>query len=66
MNEDRLNTLLSLWQEQQAQGRDVSPTELCRDCPELAEALQERIQVFQQMNAFLQPNIAPVGAGMGR
>ena len=55
MNEDRLNSLLSIWQEQQSRGRDLKAADLCRDCPELAEALDQRIQVLRQMNALVQP-----------
>ena len=62
MSEDRLNSLLSVWQQQQAQGRDVPPTELCRDCPELADELKQRIQALCQMNALLHPGGAPSGA----
>ena len=47
MSEDRLNSLLTVWQEQQCQGRDLSAAELCRDCPELAEPLGQRIQVLR-------------------
>src|SRR5262249_36129414 len=61
MLEDRLNSLLSAWQEQQLQGHDVSAAELCRDCPELAEELGRRIAVLRQMNELVQPrSAAPV------
>jgi tetratricopeptide (TPR) repeat protein/tRNA A-37 threonylcarbamoyl transferase component Bud32 len=66
MDEDRLNTLLSIWQQRQAEGRDVQLTELCGDCPELAAALQERIGVLRQMNALAQPGGAPDGANTAR
>src|SRR5262245_61001448 len=52
MNEERLQSLLLAWQEQQAQGRDVPAAELCRDCPELAGELARRIEVVRQMNAL--------------
>jgi serine/threonine-protein kinase len=55
MVEDRLNCLLSAWQAQQVQGRDVPATELCRDCPELAEELSRRIAVLRQMNQLVTP-----------
>jgi hypothetical protein len=54
MLEDRLNSLLLAWQEQQRQGREVSAAELCRDCPELAR----RIAVLRRMNHLL-PSGAP-------
>jgi hypothetical protein len=53
MREERLNSLLLAWQEQQLQGRDVSAAELCRDCPELAEELRRRIDALRQMQALL-------------
>ena len=62
MNEDRLDSLLSVWQEQQAMGRDIQPAELCRDCPELVDELNQRIQALRQMNALLQQGGAPPGA----
>src|SRR5262249_6705 len=40
VSEDRLDHLLSAWQEQQRQGRDVPATELCRHQPDLAAALR--------------------------
>jgi hypothetical protein len=42
MSEERLNSLLSSWQEQQRQGRDLPAAALCRDCPELAEENLEK------------------------
>jgi serine/threonine-protein kinase len=50
MSEERLNNLLSAWQEQQRQGRDVPAAELCRDHPELRRELERRIQAVRQMN----------------
>jgi nicotinamidase/pyrazinamidase len=47
--EDRLNSLLSVWQQQQELGRDISPEELCLSCPELREELRQRIEVLRQM-----------------
>jgi tetratricopeptide (TPR) repeat protein len=61
MREDRLNSLLLAWQEQQLRGRDVSAAELCRDCPELAEELSQRIGVLRRMNELGQPGGTPAG-----
>src|SRR5437868_1020049 len=55
MNEERLQNLLLAWQEEQARGRDVPAAELCRDCPDLADELNERIAVLRRMNGLLQP-----------
>jgi tetratricopeptide (TPR) repeat protein/tRNA A-37 threonylcarbamoyl transferase component Bud32 len=59
MVEDRLNSLLSAWQEHQQQGRDVPAAELCHDCPELALELSRRIQVLRQMHFLMQTNGGP-------
>jgi len=63
MREDRLDSLVTAWQEHQSQGRDVSAAELCRDCPDLAEELSRRIAVLLQMNLFLQSSRAPSRPG---
>jgi WD40 repeat protein len=55
MSEERLNSLLSAWQEQQLQGRDVPAGELCRDCPELTEELSRRIRALRRKNNLAQP-----------
>jgi tetratricopeptide (TPR) repeat protein/tRNA A-37 threonylcarbamoyl transferase component Bud32 len=55
MSEDRLMSLLLAWQEQWQQGRDVPASELCHDCPELAEELSQRISVLRQMKVLIQP-----------
>jgi WD40 repeat protein/tRNA A-37 threonylcarbamoyl transferase component Bud32 len=54
MSEERLNSLLLVWQEQHLQGRDVPAADLCRDCPELAEELSKRIGALRQMNRLMQ------------
>jgi len=59
--ESHINSLLLLWQEQQAMGRDLSAAELCRDCPELAEELKQRIQVLRHINSLLHPGGAASG-----
>src|SRR5262249_53457697 len=56
--ESRLNELLANWMSLVQQGRDVSATELCRDCPELTGPLAERIEVLRRMNALLAEDCA--------
>jgi tetratricopeptide (TPR) repeat protein/tRNA A-37 threonylcarbamoyl transferase component Bud32 len=56
MSEERLQSLLSVWQQQLQQGRDVSATELCRDCPELAAELAGQIEVLKRMEALMSPD----------
>jgi serine/threonine-protein kinase len=47
-----LEELLSVWQRETEQGRDVTPMDLCRDCPELAPELERRIQALRQMDGL--------------
>jgi hypothetical protein len=47
--EERLDNLLEAWQEHHLHGRDLPASELCHDCPELAEELARRIGVLRQM-----------------
>jgi hypothetical protein len=46
---ERLESLLECWQEASAQGRDLSPEELCPDDPVLAGELAYQIGVLRQM-----------------
>jgi serine/threonine protein kinase/tetratricopeptide (TPR) repeat protein len=55
MRDNRLDSLLLAWQEQQLQGRDPPAAELCRDCPELADELNRRIAVLRRMNELVPP-----------
>jgi hypothetical protein len=59
MSNERLDSLLLAWQEQRRQGRDVPAADLCRDCPELAAELSQRIGVLRQMEALMQPTVEP-------
>ena len=51
--EDRLLELLVKWDEFHRQGRDVTPEELCSECPELVEELRSRIDIFRKMGSVL-------------
>jgi serine/threonine protein kinase len=50
MSEERLESLLSAWREQQRQGRDVPAAQLCHEYPELAPELERRIRALRQRN----------------
>jgi hypothetical protein len=52
--ESRLEELLSLWEGQLAQGRDVPAAELCRDQPELLAELERRIEQLRQLGRLVQ------------
>jgi hypothetical protein len=56
---DRLDELLLRWQEFYREGREVSPRELCADCPELAEALQRRLEAIAYWETFLGVDTEP-------
>src|SRR5437867_2981137 len=65
MSEGRLQSLLLAWQEELSRGRDAPAAELCRECPELAEELSQRIRTLRQMNALLLPEEGAHGAATG-
>jgi serine/threonine protein kinase len=52
--ESRLEALLSLWEGQLAQGRDVPAADLCRDQPELLNELERRIGRLRQLGQLVQ------------
>jgi len=51
--EDRLLDLLVEWDELHRQGHDVSPEDLCSECPELVEELRRRIDTFRNIGDVL-------------
>ncbi len=51
-NDAALSELLSLWEREQAQGLDVTVTDLCRDCPELAPDLEQHIRALRKMKGL--------------
>ncbi|HZV04485.1 MAG TPA: serine/threonine-protein kinase [Gemmataceae bacterium] len=61
--DDRVNALLSAWQEQQLQGRDLPVAELCRDCPELAAELGRLIGVLRRVKDLVQPRSSSAAFG---
>jgi serine/threonine protein kinase len=46
----RLSELLLQWEEQHMQGRDISASDLCQECPELAGPLAERIAALKRLS----------------
>src|SRR3954463_12251745 len=45
--DDRLEQLLTSYRTLRDQGRPASAADLCRDCPELTQTLQRRIDEFE-------------------
>ncbi|MBM4068647.1 MAG: hypothetical protein FJ271_06835 [Planctomycetes bacterium] len=48
----RLVDLFIRWQQLREQGQGVTPEELCRDCPELAEELKKHVDAMGSLNSF--------------
>jgi serine/threonine protein kinase len=55
---EHLEELLLRWEELAGAGQHVSAQELCRNCPELVEELQKRIDALREMD-WLQTKMAP-------
>jgi predicted Ser/Thr protein kinase len=51
--ESEILDLIVQWEEQRAAGRELSPEELCRDCPDLIEEIEARLQSVAVMNNLL-------------
>jgi len=45
----RVEELLDAWQIAHDQGREISPSTLCQDCPELCTQLEQQIQVLRHV-----------------
>ena len=58
-HESRLLDLVVEWEERRAAGQAASPEELCRNCPELVEALQEHLGAMEKMNLVLDAKRLP-------
>src|SRR3954451_21224476 len=50
-----VQTLVSLWQQHRAAGRDLPLDELCQGHPELVDELGRQIRLLQRMEALVQP-----------
>jgi WD40 repeat protein len=59
MSEERLQSLLSAWQEELSRGRELGAAELCRDCPDLVDELARRIAVLRRVNGLLESRGSP-------
>lgn len=65
MTEERLDTLLLRWQENKQRGTELSASDLCGDCPELAEELSKRIDFLRRMEDMMQTRLSSADAGSG-
>jgi eukaryotic-like serine/threonine-protein kinase len=58
--ETRLEELLALWEQRRQRGEEPALAELCRDCPELAPKLRERIRARTQLDRLNEtPDLPP-------
>jgi hypothetical protein len=60
IEQDKLEDLLDQWEAGRNQGQDLSPSELCRDCPELAEDLASEIRALKATEWMLEDEAAEV------
>jgi hypothetical protein len=54
-----LDELVSVWQREKARGRDLPATEVCRDRPELAGALERRIAALRFLDVARPADVSP-------
>ncbi len=57
--ETRVDELLSLWQERRARGQDMTPAELCADCPELLPEVERRLAALRDAQGMIDTDNAP-------
>jgi serine/threonine protein kinase len=65
-HEGRLLDIIVEWEERRAAGREASPEDLCRGCPELIEPLKESLRALNGMNALLDAEGPPPDGPAGR
>jgi tetratricopeptide (TPR) repeat protein/tRNA A-37 threonylcarbamoyl transferase component Bud32 len=51
--DERISDLLLQWEEAREQGRDLTPEELCRDCPEFLAEVARHIQALRKLAPLL-------------
>ncbi len=50
----QIDDLVSRWQARRQQGEEISPTELCRDCPELLPEVERQLGALRRMQQMLE------------
>ncbi len=65
-DEPTLDQLVSVWEQEQARGRDLPPAELCRDRPQLTNELERRINAVRQLKALVGTEATPSSSGEPR
>jgi hypothetical protein len=64
-HDDRLLEVLQRWEEFRAQNRDISPEELCADCPEQLGAVRRAMRTIRRVDTLLDPNEGGDAPGKG-
>ena len=67
-SDDRLEQLVSSYRTLRDQGRSASAADLCRDCPDLTEGLQKRINEIESAPTLLptkDPPSPPTSGSVG-
>ena len=57
-DDDKIADMLLSWEEARDRGETITAEELCRDCPELLNALCERIRLLGNAGWMQQPTVA--------
>ena len=55
-NRDEILDLIVRWEEARAQGQDLSPEELCRDCPDLLGEFRRQVEKLGQVDWLDRPH----------
>ena len=53
---DQIADLVLQWEAARHDGKQMSPEDLCQDCPQLKEELRERIEALEEMEQILGVN----------
>ncbi len=55
---DRVLEILERWDELRREGKEVAPEELCRDCPELLDAVKREIRDLERLGPLFEPTLS--------
>jgi serine/threonine protein kinase len=58
-SDERLSELLDTWQEAQVRGANLTPEDLCRQCPELRPEAERQIAVLRHFHLLAEPGPLP-------
>jgi hypothetical protein len=61
-SDERLGELVERWKEMRQSGRASSVRELCVECPELADRLEERLAVLREPDGDFEVTATPTAS----